>query len=362
MDHLFDDTPAGRAEIGIRSGTAMTVLGPVPVEELGITLMHEHILLDGASTWKCPCHPEEKRIAEQPVNIEIIGELRMNPYMNRDNVSLDDSDLALTELKKFQALGGHTVIEATNIGIGRDPPKLARISRMSGMKIIMGTGFYLQHTHPEWLKAMDVDEVTEFIVNDVGGGETQPEIMAGIIGEVGVSKDFTSEEMKSLRASARASRLTGLPLTIHLPGWERLAHKVLDVVEAEGADISHTVLCHMNPSHSDLPYQKSLAERGAFLEYDMIGMDYYYADQDAQSPSDEENARALRSLIDMGFVDRLLLSQDVFLKIMLTRYGGFGYGFILKHFVPRLKRHGVDQASIDRMLIDNPKSVFSAAV
>lgn len=93
----------------------------------------------------------------------------------------------------------------------------------------------------------------------------------------------------------------------------------------------------------------------------MIGMDYYYADQDAQSPSDEENARALRSLIDMGFVDRLLLSQDVFLKIMLTRYGGFGYGFILKHFVPRLKRHGVDQASIDRMLVDNPKSVFSAA-
>jgi len=361
MDHLFDTKPAERAEIGVRSGTAMTVLGPIPVEDLGTTLMHEHILLDGASSWKCPCHPDERLIAEQPVNMEIIGELRMNPYMNRDNVSLDDSDLAMTELKKFQVLGGHTVVETTNIGIGRDPVKLARISRMSGMKIIMGTGFYLQHTHPEWLKAMDVDAVTEFIVNDVGGGKTQPEIMAGIIGEVGVSKDFTSEELKSLRASARASRITGLPLTIHLPGWERLAHKVLDVVEEEGADLRHTVLCHMNPSHSDLPYQKSLAERGAFLEYDMIGMDYYYADQDAQSPSDEENARALRSLIDMGFIDRLLLSQDVFLKIMLTRYGGFGYGFILKHFVPRLKRHGVDQAAIDRMLVDNPKSVFSAA-
>ncbi len=84
-------------------------------------------------------------------------------------------------------------------------------------------------------------------------------------------------------------------------------------------------------------------------------------DQDAQSPSDEENARAIRSLVDMGFADRLLLSQDVFLKIMLTRYGGFGYGYILKHFVPRLLRHGVEQAAIDRMLTDNPKSVFSAA-
>ena len=52
----------------------------------------------------------------------------MNPYMNRDNVSLDDSDLALSELKRYQALGGHTVVDATNIGIGRDPEKLARIS------------------------------------------------------------------------------------------------------------------------------------------------------------------------------------------------------------------------------------------
>ncbi|MCY1382291.1 Phosphotriesterase homology protein [compost metagenome] len=117
----------------------------------------------------------------------------------------------------------------------------------------------------------------------------------------------------------------------------------------------------MNPSHSDPDYQMALARRGAFLEYDMIGMDYYYADQDAQSPSDEENARAIAALVDKGFVDRLLLSQDVFLKIMLTRYGGFGYGYILKHFLPRLKRHGVEQAAIDRMLIDNPKSVFSAA-
>jgi len=206
---------------------------------------------------------------------------------------------------------------------------------------------------------MDVDDVTEFLVNDVGGGTTQPEIMAGIIGEVGVSKDFTDEERKSLRASARAAKITGVPLTIHLPGWERLAHDVLDVVEAEGADLRHTVLCHMNPSHNDLAYQRSLAERGAFLEYDMIGMDFYYADQDAQSPSDEQNAQGIRSLIDMGLVDRILLSQDVFLKIMLTRFGGFGYGFILKHFVPRLKRHGVEQSAIDRMLIDNPKTVFA---
>ena len=82
------------------------------------------------------------------MSIEIIGELRMNPYMNRDNVSLDDVDLALSELKRYRALGGHTVVDATNIGIGRDPVKLARISRMSGLKIVMGTGFYLNTPIP----------------------------------------------------------------------------------------------------------------------------------------------------------------------------------------------------------------------
>ena len=141
----------------------------------------------------------------------------------------------------------------------------------------------------------------------------------------------------------------------------RNGHRVLDTVEQEGGDLRHTILCHMNPSHSDLTYQRSLADRGAFLEYDMIGMDYFYADQQVQSPSDEENAAAIARLIDDGYIHSVLMSHDVFLKMMLTRHGGFGYGYILKHFVPRLKRHGVDDKAIGTMLVDNPRRVFSSA-
>ena len=100
----------------------------------------------------------------------------------------------------------------------------------------------------------------------------------------------------------------------------------------------------MNPSLHDHKYQRSLADRGAFIEYDMIGMDYFYADQQAQSPCDEENAVAICKLVEDGYLNSILMSQDVFLKMMLTRYGGFGYGYILKHFVPRLRRHGMDSA------------------
>ncbi|HBX5302236.1 TPA: hypothetical protein MH412_13005 [Klebsiella pneumoniae] len=139
---------------------------------------------------------------------------------------------------------------------------------------------------------------------------------------------------------------------------ERLGHRVLDILEQEGADLRHTVLCHMNPSFADKRYQRELAQRGAFLEYDMIGMSYYYADESAQSPSDEENARAIRELIDDGYIQQILLSQDVFLKTMLTRYGGHGYGYILKHFVPRLRRHGVSGEQLETLMIGNPQRVF----
>ncbi len=164
-----------------------------------------------------------------------------------------------------------------------------------------------------------------------------------------------------MRGAAAAQRRCGLPLMVHLPGWFRLAHEVLDIVEEEGADISHTVLCHMNPSGEDTDYQFALARRGALLEYDMIGMDFWYADQGVQCPSDDENARAIKRLIDAGFADRVLMSQDVFLKMMLTRYGGFGYAYMQKHFFARLKRHGLSDEDIDVLMIDNPRRVFSAA-
>jgi phosphotriesterase-related protein len=345
--------------VGVDSGHVMTVLGPLPIEQMGVTLMHEHILIDASGKWVAPSCCGERHIGEQKVHIGILGALRMNPLMNRDNCQLFDPDLAAEELMKFRDLGGQTVVDPTNIGIGRDPLALQRISRRTGLNIVMSTGFYLEPSHPAYVRGKSIEALAEQLVFEVGGAPGKPDVMAGMIGEICVSATFTAEEEKSLRAAARASAATHVPLSVHLPGWVRHGHRVLDIVEHEGADLSHTVLCHMNPSHLDTAYQHSIAERGAWLEYDMIGMDYYYADEQAQSPSDEENARAIRALIDAGHIGRVLLSQDVFLKMMLTRFGGYGYGYILEHFVPRLRRHGVTDAQIETMLVRNPQRVFS---
>jgi phosphotriesterase-related protein len=345
----------------VRSGKVMTVRGPVPVDQLGMTLMHEHIFNDCRCWWHAPKTRERQYLAESFVCIEILGELRQDPFVNRHNITLDDEPLAIAELKAFAAEGGRTVVEPTCQGIGRDPRALRRVSEATGLNIVMGAGYYLGSSHPEKVAAMTAEQIADEIVREATQGTDGSDVKIGLIGEIGVSSDFTAGEEKSLRGAAQAQVRTGLPLMVHLPGWFRLGHRVLDVVAEEGGDLRHTVLCHMNPSHDDQPYQQELAARGAFIEYDMIGMDFFYADQQVQCPSDEEAARAIVKLVEAGYTDRILLSHDVFLKMMLTRYGGNGYAYIPRHFLPRLRRHGLNEAILNQMMQDNPRSVFRAS-
>jgi phosphotriesterase-related protein len=335
----------------------MTVLGPIAPEALGVTLMHEHLLLDATPWFRELEAASLKAVAYQPVSIEILGLLRNDPFSCRDNCQLFDEETAIAEVRRFRLGGGATVVDPTCRGIGRDPLALQRISRATGLNVVMGAGYYLEPAHPPRVKTMSVEAVAGEIERDCVEGVDG--VRAGIIGEIGISRDFTAEEEKVLRGAARAQRATGLPLEVHLPGWERHGGRVLDVVGEEGGDLRRTVLCHMNPSGHDFDYQTELARRGAWLEYDMIGMDFYYADQSAQSPCDEENALAIKRLRDAGFLGSILISQDVFIKIQLVRYGGTGYAHILDYFLPRLRRHGFTQDEIDTLLIANPRRVFT---
>lgn len=357
LNSLFQ--PPAQLPIGVKSGHVMTVLGPMPTDRMGVTLPHEHILLDGSKKWQAACGCLRPDHADAPVTMDILGELRVAPVSNRDNCMLNDIELAVDELMKFKELGGVTVVDATSIGIGRDPIALQNISKRTGLNIVLGSGFYLAPSHPDYVATKSIDELAADIIFDVGGMKRKPRVLAGLIGEIGISAEFLPDEEKCLRAATRAAAQTQVPLSVHLPGWERHGDRVLDIVEAEGANLAHTVLCHMNPSHDDAPYQRRLASRGAFLEYDMIGVDFYFGEKQVQSPSDDQNARAICKLIEDGFIDHILLSQDVFLKMMLTRYGGFGYGHILKNFVPRLRTHGLGEEELTTMLVRNPRRVFS---
>lgn len=339
--------------------TVQTVQGTIDSKELGITLMHEHLYIDRSHLWVEPNGPA-KHFANQPVTMDILGKLRLNPYDNKDNCLMVDEEVAVREAKEFYYFGGATIVDVTPVGLGRDPNALYRLSRRTGLNIIMGCGYYLDDAIPGHVREWSIEEIEDDIVRDVEYGIDETGIKAGIIGEIGISPQMTDLEVKVLRAAARAQKRTGKVLTIHLPGWERYGHKVLDIVEKEGGSIQKTILDHMNPSMDDFDYQTSLADRGAFLEYDQIGMDLLFPE--GQSPSDEENARAIIRLLEKGYGESLLLSQDVFLKILLKAYGGWGYSHILENFVPRLRKMGVNQKEINMMLVDNPRRIFEREI
>jgi phosphotriesterase-related protein len=185
-------------------------------------------------------------------------------------------------------------------------------------------------------------------------------VRPGIIGEIGVGPSFTASERVTLLASAKAQTRTGLPLLIHLPGGQRRAQEVVDLVLAEGCDPRAVVLCHRDPSGADRAYQREVAARGVWLEFDMVGMPFNFVGE-GQSPAVHETADAVAGLIADGFASQLLLSHDVFLKAMWTRYGGNGYAFVPAAFLPRLQRLGVDEQTIASLLTANPAAVFTAA-
>lgn len=161
-----------------------------------------------------------------------------------------------------------------------------------------------------------------------------------------------------MRAAAAAQAQTGASLNIHLVGWARDGLRILEWVRQEGGSVERTILSHMNPSWDDPTYQLAIAEQGACVEYDMLGMDYFYP-PDRQCPSDHESLRGVWRLIEAGFAERVLLSQDVFLKMMLTRHGGYGYAHVLRNVVPALRRSGVSQAQLDTILIENPRRLLA---
>ena len=127
---------------------------------------------------------------------------------------------AIDEANIYKQYGGGSLVDATSIGIKRDAMGLARISRATGVNIIMGASYYVDAAHPASMDDMSEDDVVRQIVSDVTVGVDGTTFRSGVIGEVGCSWPLMPNERKALRASARAQQITGAPILIH-PGKGR---------------------------------------------------------------------------------------------------------------------------------------------
>src|SRR6187402_1565182 len=130
-----------------------TVLGPIEVEALGPTSMHEHVFIDATVLSESP--PAHDPPPSNKVDLKSLGYLRWNPTAIPDNLLLDDEETAGAELKLFKDAGGSAVVDLTCWGIGPTPLRLADVSRHTGIRIIAGCGFYVDVSHPDWLATLD---------------------------------------------------------------------------------------------------------------------------------------------------------------------------------------------------------------
>ncbi len=298
----------------------MTVTGPVRPDQLGVVLPHEHVFID------------------------LVREYRGSGPLN-------DEDLACQELRALRSAGGRTLVDLTLDEIGRDPAALRRVSRATGISIVMGCGHYRDpYLDRDWFDRTPVDAIADELVTEITEGVGGTGIRAGIIGEIGADRRYISAaEERSFRAAARAHVRTGVTISTHAARWP-VGTAQLQLLAEEGVDPRRVIVGHTDSV--PIPgYHLALVRQGCYVSFDSIG---------TGSPHDTRRAvDHVLALVRAGFGGQILLSQDVCLRDHLRAHGGCGYGFLLTDFLPRLTAAGLDREQVRSFVTDNPRAALA---
>ena len=301
----------------------ITVGGVIRPEQMGVTYPHEHLFLDA-----------------------------MDHYASYGyQLVIDDEDVMTKEIEEFTSRGGRTVCDVTLDEIGRDPARLARFSKRAGIHVLMGCGWYREFGYPPIVAEKTSSELAEVLVKEIEVGVGDTGIRAGFIGEIGTGRHHIKPaEERVFRASALAQARTGVVITTHTTRWGTLALEQIAMLEEFGADLSRVIIGHLG-DRVGVKNLLPIAEKGVYLEVDNIGyLDYQ-----------PEYVRAdnVAALVKEGFVDRVLLSEDICMLNHLKYTGGKGYGYIFEVFLPLLRERGVTDEQIHQMMVVNPANAFS---
>ena len=314
--------------------SVQTVTGPIPTAQLGRTLMHEHVLVAWPG-W----------------------EMDSTYRFDREAV-IQQATEALAELK---SLGVDSFVDPCPMELGRNPEVLARVSEDSGVRIICATGLYYERLGiPTYFRQRTIDEIAEIYVREITEGIGGTGIRAGIIKCATGFQRIGKHEEKALRAAARASRATGTPITTHTEGGT-MGPEQLDIFESEGVDFGQVIVGHSCGS-PNLEYHCKMLDRGATIGFDRIGLEMLLPDK--------LRLAALVGLIGVGYADQIVLSQDhvachagrpLARSDVMETMGKPTFAYLLTDFLPRVEAAGVSRATIDGMMIDNPRRIFERA-
>ena len=273
----------------------------------------------------------------------------LSGFKNNLDCRLDQYDLICQEMKDLRALGVSNIIEMTNRYMGRNPQFMLDLMRETGINVVACTGYYQDAFFPEHVAARSVEQLAQEMVDEIVIGIDGTELKAGIIAEIGSSEGvITPLEEKVFIAAARAHIETGRPISTHT-SFSTMGVEQLVLLQAHGVDLSRVTVGHCDLK-DNLDNILRMIDLGAYVQFDTIGKNNYYPD--------ENRIGMLHELRNRGLLNRVMLSMDITRRSHLKANGGNGYDYLLTTFIPQLRQSGFSQADVDTMLRDNPSQFF----
>ena len=292
-----------------------TLRGKIDGENLGNTLIHEHIYV------------------------------KPNELFDYYDYILDNPDKMIEELDFFKKANGRSIVDLTPINYGRNPIALLNIAKKTSLNLMFVTGFHKEEFMPKWLDKMTDDEIYTFLKREILEGVTEKNLLP-VAMKFGTShNEITNREKRIIKIEAKVHRDTKIPFITHCDKGT-MGLQQIHLLEENGVNLKKVCLSHVDLT-MDYDYILEIVKTGASISFDHVGRDPYR--------EDFKKIQILSKLIQAGYIDNINIAGDMGRKKYLKSYKGKpGLDYILTDFRENFIKE-IDQKSFDKILIDNPR-------
>jgi phosphotriesterase-related protein len=323
-----------------------TVTGPVDADQLGTTLIHEHL-----------------RSQDEAAHVQwpIAGTAKEDPPY--EVAAGGDYEIAVREAKAALDLGIKTICDPTAMFLGRDVDFMRRVSEETGLQVVPCTGIYTYDHLPQFFLNRDPDQIADLFVHDIENGIQETEIKAAFIKCAADEPGVTENIEKIHRAAARASLRTGAPIMAHSRPASNTGPRQIEIFEEEGVDPAKVQIAHTGDT-DDLDYIEGLLEKGVWIGLDRYGLELFLPYEQRQ-----ETAKAL---LERGYADRIFLAADSCATLdwfpvnvieQLVTAGmakDWTIRIVPERVLPELREAGMSDQQERTMMVDNAVSWLTA--
>jgi phosphotriesterase-related protein len=310
--------------------TVETVNGPIDVDELGLTLIHEHF-----------------RTTDEGVRFQF-------PHLYDEQA---EWDAAIADANAVKGHGVKTVVEPSALFLTRDASFSKRIADQSGLQVVLATGVYTYDHLPQPLLNRSEDQVADIFVHELENGIQGTGIKPALIKCAADEPGLTPNVEKIHRAAARASLRTGKPIMAHSRPASGTGPEQMRIFAEEGVDPSKVQIAHTGDT-DDLDYIERLLDTGCWIGMDRYGLDLFL-------PIERRNATVL-ALLERGHAERMFISQDYcssidWFPIEVQAYlkenevPNWSMTLLFDEIIPELKERGMTDEQLEQMMVENPK-------